>query len=39
MAGKGDKQRPINKNQYDKNYEAIFSDKKKTCKNKKCDTK
>jgi len=36
MAGKGDRPRPVDKNQYDKNYEAIFSNKKKTCEDKKC---
>jgi hypothetical protein len=28
-AGKGDKYRPVDKKQYDKNYEAIFGKKNK----------
>lgn len=33
-AGKGDKYRPVDKKQYDKNYEAIFGKKKKNSEKK-----
>ena len=34
-AGKGDKYRPVDKKQYDENYEAIFGKKKKKNSKKK----
>ena len=37
MAGKGDKYRPVDKKQYDKNYDKIFGKKKK--KGKPSDSK
>lgn len=34
MAGKGDRARPVDKKQYDKNYERIFGKKTKEKKRK-----
>jgi hypothetical protein len=38
-AGKGDKYRPVDKKQYDENYEAIFGKKNKKKNSKKKYTK